>query len=332
MRAWVVLLLLLPCVSIEAWQATSRRDALRIVVDSSSIVVVGERTAPAHAVTAPTTATPLARPPRVLREPLLSVILTDDLGGLAVNVLAQTVQQTTSSNKPKSLDVISAEIRAQAAVLRDKASRSFGAVTPWQQASVCDEYYLSLSAYALWRTAAVVLPHYPDRDVFVRNLGRAVYRHLQAQGLVDTTPDNSLVASMTAVRQVLDVLVKSNFITSYRLGPDQPPNSNKNKKTKSELQPVVDELDDQALAAGDTVDLLLTVLEPATLSAALQITAEASRFAPDWVGPTLAAVWEDQAGLRCSWEAFFVDAVYRPRDYVPTEQLYQYTLQKEKVS
>ena len=64
---------------------------------------------------------------------------------------------------------------------------------------------------------------------------------------------------------------------------------------------------------------------------ALQINGEQSRFGPDYVATTLAAVWE-AAGIRSSWETFFVDPEYRPnpKDYFPNEQLIQFTLTKQK--
>lgn len=77
------------------------------------------------------------------------------------------------------------------------------------------------------------------------------------------------------------------------------------------------------------MDVLVTVRQPATLGASLQITGEQSRFAPDFVGPTLAALWQDVAGLSATWETYFVDSTYRPnpKDFFPDEQLYQFTLQ-----
>jgi hypothetical protein len=60
------------------------------------------------------------------------------------------------------------------------------------------------------------------------------------------------------------------------------------------------------MAAGGAVDCLVSIYEPSTLGASLQITGEQSRFGPDFVGTTLAALWE-ATGVRSSWETFFVD-------------------------
>ena len=90
---------------------------------------------------------------------------------------------------------------------------------------------------------------------------------------------------------------------------------------------VFDSLDDDALQQGASINVLVSIYEPATLGASLQITGEQSRFAPDLVAPTLAAVWESM-GIKSSWEVFFVDPEYRPnpKDYFPNEKLLQFTL------
>jgi hypothetical protein len=121
--------------------------------------------------------------------------------------------------------------------------------------------------------------------------------------------------------EVLDAFKNAGFCQEYRIRGDD---------SRDASDPVFDELDDDGLQAGGTVDCLVSILEPATLGASLQITGEQSRFGPDFVGGTLAALWE-AAGVKCSWETFFVDPVYRPnpKDYFPNEQLLQYTLSKK---
>ena len=77
------------------------------------------------------------------------------------------------------------------------------------------------------------------------------------------------------------------------------------------------------------MNALISLFEPATLGASLQITGEQSRFGPDIVGGLLAAVWQQGSGIQgISWEVFFVDPEYRPnpKDYFPNEQLLQFTL------
>jgi hypothetical protein len=118
----------------------------------------------------------------------------------------------------------------------------------------------------------------------------------------------------------LSIFATSRFCKSFRMG-----------ESSSAADPAApsffDDYDDEALQAGATVNCLVSVFEPATLGASLQITAEQSRFAPEYVAPTLAAVWES-AGIKATWETFFVDNEYRPnpKDYFPNEQLIQFSL------
>ena len=117
---------------------------------------------------------------------------------------------------------------------------------------------------------------------------------------------------------VLNAFQSSSFCKGYRV-----------RSSESDDDFIFDELDDETLASGGSVDCLVSVYEPATLGASLQITGEQSRFAPDLVGATLTAMWESQ-GIRSAWVTFFVDPEYRPnpKDYYPNEQLLQYTLTK----
>lgn len=366
----LTLLLAQYCCVVESWQqGVSRRDALVRWGGAGSAgiittVLVGAPVESAHAARGAAeldleyymrdllggnkqegnvlpSAMPVVGPPRVLQEPLLSALLNDDFtpSAIPVEMLVQTVllaqQQhgrTTSSSSQSKNDILK-EIQEKSISIRDRASRSFYTRAPWENPTVSDQYYLDLSAYALWRTAAELLPNYVDRDVFVRNTGRALYRKMIATGLVDAsqqsaaeTAKNSVVATLRGVQQILDAFVKSNYCKAYLLGPDEPMSSrsssssnSKKKNGKSAAEPsssppnmmVVDELDDEALANGGTVDFLVRIFEPATLGASLQITGEQSRFAPDVVGPTLAAHWENAADLAATWEFYFVDPVYR---------------------
>jgi hypothetical protein len=284
---------------------------------------------------------PTAQPPRVLGDSLSRLLLTDDFaaGCLTVDVLVQTVISKNTKGTRQNNQFLIEEIQTKARNIRDKASRSFFTRAPWQKESITDQYYFDLSCYSLWRAAAEVLPNYADRDVFIRNVGRALYQQMIKDGLLSSTPSprvNGVVGTVGRVRDILDVFTLNNFCKSYHLGPDDPADTTQGniKKKVSDISDsfvIVDDLDDEALASGGSVDFLVSIFEPATLGAALQITGEQSRFVPDVIGPTLSAMWEETAGLACTWETFFIDPVYRPnpKDYFPNEQLFQYTLTKQ---
>lgn len=263
---------------------------------------------------------PILPPPRTLQAPLLPLLLDNAfVSSVPVQTLIDMVQKRSNTNKQS----IAEEIRARAEDYRTKAARSFATHAPWLVESVQDQYYFDLTAYALWRTASDLLPNYRDRDAFVREIGKRVLAQLEKSERVPLliNDSKSLVASIPRIIAVLDAMVALGFCKSYRLG--------EKLKPKEELLPLFDKLDDDALAAGSTVDCLLSVFEPATLGASLQITGEQSRFAPDYVGPTIAALWLEQ-GIQATWETFFVDNEYRPnpKDYFPNEQLLQFTLSK----
>jgi hypothetical protein len=261
--------------------------------------------------------------PRTLSDPLLSLLLNDDCSSACLSTLAlvQAIQQATKRDE-KSIEM---DIQQRTRDYRSKASRSFSTGSPWQVEHVSDQYYFDLTAYALWRTAADLLPNYLDRDRFVRNLGRLIYEKARAEGILrqPQPKKGSLAGTVASMTELLDAFTSAKFCKGYRIGEQE----KESKDKKEEKTIVFDELDDEALASGLSVDCLVSVFEPATLGASLQITGEQSRFAPDFVAATLAAVWET-AGVQSSWETFFVDPEYRPnpKDYFPNEQLLQFTL------
>lgn len=267
-------------------------------------------------------APPAVAPSRTLNGKLLPMLLdeTCSVNCIPCQVLVQQIQQRTGQDSK----AIALEVEKRVQDLRERSSRSFRSRTPWQDENISDQYYFDFTAYALWRTAADLLPDYLDRDKFVRRTGEVLYERLKAEGLVKpmkSGPNDTLTSLIPATLEVLEVFKSSGFCKDYRIRGDD---------SKEATDPVFDEFDDESLAAGGTVDCLVSVFEPATLGASLQITGEQSRFGPDFVGCTLAALWET-VGVKSSWETFFVDPEYRPnpKDYFPNEQLIQYTLSKK---
>lgn len=286
-------------------------------------------------------------PPRTLQEPFLSLLLpttTTDIdtpssltatatNGIPVTTLISILKQTTKRDE----SVLSADLWQRVSSYRDKAQASFYKRAPWKTASCADQYYFDLTAYAFWRAAADLCPDYVDRDRFVRQMGRNLYRAMQETSLIrKQQPSESsatLVETIPRVKEILDVFQSSGFCKEYRLGDaaNSFVSAKSRKDESTQPQPIFDSLDDEALMNGATVDCLVSVFETATLGASLQITGEQSRFTPDFVGPTLAALWEDSlVSVETSWETFFVDNEYRPnpKDYFPNEQLLQFSISK----
>lgn len=250
---------------------------------------------------------PYMPPPRTVTDPLRNLLLNDDcnVDCLSVLALVEVAFRSSPPGPPEDPRRIEMDIEKSVHSYREKAKRSFYSRAPWKNEHVSDQYYFDLTSYALWRTAADLLPNYRDRDTFVRTLGRFIYENALKYELLQTRPitTGSLVGTTACVVEILDLFTANGFCKGYRVGQDF--------KKKEDQRPVFDELDDDALRGGASVDCLVSVFEPATLSASLQITGEQSRFAPDFVSATLAAMWET-AGVKSSWESFFVDPEYRP--------------------
>lgn len=125
--------------------------------------------------------------------------------------------------------------------------------------------------------------------------------------------------------EILNLFQATNFCTKYCLGDEK-------DEVRTGLN-LFDSLDDDEIKSGGSVDCLVSIFDPSTLGGALQITGEGSRFAPDFVGPTLAAVWERVAdgNVGVQFESYFVDPVYRanPKDFFPDERLYQFTIARK---
>jgi hypothetical protein len=262
-------------------------------------------------------------PPRRLEGPLLPLLLDDKCSPACIptQALIQQIKQRDGGGDER---VIAEDIQSIVQLYRDKTARSFSSRAPWNEEHVSDQYYFDLTAYALWRSAADLLPNYLDRDKFSRNVGRLILAELQAEKLVGKVPIGKggvLVSAIPATMEVLELFKSSRYCKDFII---------RGEDNKENDDFVFDEIDDESIAAGGTADCLVSVYEPSTLGASLQITGEQSRFGPDFVGATLAALWEAN-GIRSSWETFFVDPEYRPnpKDFFPNEQLFQFTLSKK---
>jgi hypothetical protein len=255
---------------------------------------------------------PTAPPPRVLNGPIPQLLLQDNLAEcLPVSIMSRLVPSIET-------DAIVQRIE----YTRKSASRSFQIKNPWTQSLVSDQYYFDLTSYAVWKTASELLPDFSQRDRFARDIGRELI------GTPDIflpkidprlkKPGAQLTSTIESVYQILNAFVSSKFCTSFQVSDSQDDGA------------LFDELDDNDFESGVSVDCIISIFNPATLGASLQITGEQSRFIPEFVGTTLMAMWES-VGISSTMETYFVDSEYRPnpKDYFPNEQLLQFTLSKK---
>jgi hypothetical protein len=273
-------------------------------------------------------------PPRVLQSSskssmvLVEQILNNDLNGDCIAI--KTLSQVTNA----SIDDIAERIRNY----RRKVAPAFATRARWREESVIDEYYFDLTCYALYRTAADLIPNnYKVRDEWVQKLGKEIYNAIYTSfpsSLISTTTNSKtsattnngsgilkLTDTIPILEQILLEFQSNNFITSYRLG------DKKNDDVRIGSN-IFDEYDNQDIDSGLSVNCLISLVRPATLTSSLQIVGEKSRFIPEFIGTTIAAMWRKELGCKVEYETYFVDEEYRPnpKDYFPTEQLLQFTI------
>ena len=252
-------------------------------------------------------------PPRRIQPNTVRLLLDETYSpdGLVMQTLFKTIK-----SHPTKIDL--AQIQNTAIALREKVAPSFYVQSPWKEESCQDSYYLDLTSYALWKTLTPLLNNL-QRDAWIRELGRSIYqKQKEDQAINLSKKEKGISATIPTVQQSLQTFQSWGLVRDFKI-------------QSKEGNFVLDEIDDEALEAGATVDCVISLIEPATLGASLQLTGEQSRFIPDFVGPTLAALWED-AGFTSYWETFFVDSQYRPnpKDYFPNEELIQFTISKKE--
>jgi len=270
-------------------------------------------------------------PPRKMTSFVRNIINDSvDESCITVSLLYKIISQ---QQKGVSIEDISTKIIN----FRQKVYKVFQSKEPWDNESIQDEYYFDLSCYALYRIAAELIPsNYVLRDQWVRDIGKEIYTLIMKQDprLVknDDGDDNhnqnkkktktKLTDTIPLLIQILDSFQSTGLIKSYRLG-------EKNDDIRSGTN-IFDEYDNEDIQAGLNFNLIVSIIRPATLGSALQITGEGSRFSPDFVSPTIAAMFENELQLKVDYEAYFVDEEYRPnpKDFFPDEQLLQFTLSR----
>ena len=308
----------------------------------------------------PASAPPPAPPSRTLQGSLLPLLLDNDFTEqcIPVKVLAQVSGKSASNiaalakdYRDKSSKAFSAKAQWKVADISDQYFFDLTAYAWWRTAAELIPDYVKRDKFAkdvgrgiyseaakagLLKKKALILDSSDDESSDdssdddssddKKKKGKTKNAN-DKSGRISTKKDSSddaslcpLTGTIPAIIEILELYKSSGFISRYQLGGEDETRRGKN---------VFDELDDDDIASGSSVDCLVSIYEPAILSGALQITGEGSRFAPDFVGQTLSAAWE-AAGILAKEETYFVDSVYRPnpKDFFPDERLIQFTLKK----
>ena len=186
---------------------------------------------------------------------LVQSILNDELNGDCIAL--RTLSKVT--NVP--VDEISEMVKAY----RTKFSKSFGTRAKWQQDLIIDEYYFDLTCYSLYRTAAALMPSdYKMRDRWVKLLGEEIYNVIA--GRVTVKKPSKLTETIPIMVQILDCFQSNSFVSSFRLG-------DKNDDFRTGLN-IFDSYDDEDVDAGLTLNCLISLIRPATLTSSLQLLEE----------------------------------------------------------
>lgn len=117
---------------------------------------------------------PPPHPPRTIKEPLLSLLLDDELQScIVIQELAKI------SNIP--IDTIAEQTKA----VRSKVQTAFKVSHPYESERVSDNYYFDLTCYSLWRVAASgATQDFAKRDVFIRNIGKKLLHEIISKQLI----------------------------------------------------------------------------------------------------------------------------------------------------
>ena len=268
---------------------------------------------------------PPSPPPRALDDTFIQRILDNELSDKCIAI--RTLSEITK--------VPPTEISNRILSFRNKVAKSFAVNAQWRDEKTSDEYYFDLTAYSLFRVAATLIPtEYSLRSEWIKILGEEIYKMMKGDGLIPAALSvnekkgaNSkvlLTDTIPILQQILGVLQTRGVIESFRLG-----DKNDDARTGNNI---FDIYDDEDLRDGLAVNCLISLFRPATLTSSLQITGEGSRFMPEFIGTTIAAMWKEELGLvkNVAYETYFVDAGCRPnpKDYFPNEQLLQYTIKQ----
>lgn len=280
-------------------------------------------------------------PPRTLTGPLIPLLLNNECTFTCIPVQELSKFLPTGSSSGTTKNVISDTMKMYRA---NAIKAGYGSSRHWLSEDVSDEYYFDLTCYALWRTAASLLPTSTSRDRFARDIGRALYKEMKRIHIVDndeglqgnnlkdmpftSTNSSQLSTSMLPkLYSILNAFQSAQFIPSYRVTRDE-------SYSLTDNDPLFDDIDDEDYYDREnSLNFLVGLYNPATIQAALQITGEGSRFIPDFVGCTIAAMLEDSVqATTVTYESYFVDPQYRPnpKDYFPNEQLLQFTFMKTR--
>ena len=121
---------------------------------------------------------------------------------------------------------------------------------------------------------------YKMRDQWVKLLGEEIYNTITVR--ITVKKPSKLTETIPIMEKILDCFQSNSLLSSFRLG-------DKNDDFRTGLN-IFDSYDDEDVEAGLTLNCLISLIRPATLTSSLQIVGEGSCFIPEFVETTIAAM------------------------------------------
>lgn len=171
----------------------------------------------------------------------------------------------------QSLEKVNKEVSA----FRQTVEPGFQRRAPFPSDDLTNERCFDCYSYADFRVAAKLIPDLRARAAFVRDLGEAVLN-----GVIKGSPGiksndaqkDGLDGTIEGMKQILAYMQSKGFLKDSKIN--------------------IEDYDRASWDDGYNLELLVTVVEPATLGGNIQFTGEGFLFHPDYVAETLLAYLE----------------------------------------
>ena len=233
---------------------------------------------------------------------------------------ATFLDKATVEQISKISGVPAAAILDEISTFRKQVEPSFQRRLAFPSEDLSNEYTFDCQSYCDFRIAAKLIPNLNARVNFVQGLGEVVLNKIMATASSDLrssikiykAEEEGLETALEGMKAILQHMQEKKFIKSFSINQE--------------------DYDRYSWDEGYQLELLLTVVEPATLGGNVQFTGENSLFHPDYVVETLLSYLRRCGVKSCNSLQYFLDTEYRPnpKDYSPSEILYQIVLENSK--
>lgn len=169
-------------------------------------------------------------------------------------------------------------VEREVAAFRQAVEPGFQRRAPFPTGDLSNERCFDCYSYADFRVAAKLLPNLRARATFVRQLGETVLgeifeglRAIDAKAVPRTydAQKDGLEEALSGLSRILAYMKLKGFLKDFRVN--------------------ADDYDRASWDEGFSLEVLVTVVEPATLGGNVQFTGEGFLFHPDYVAETLLA-------------------------------------------